>query len=173
MGNGNEQSRVFSKGIWKSVSLVAAAPAALTALKVLSFYTGPYAAQPLTDATAAPFAVQATAYFYAPMACTGTLTLQGAWGGAGASQRLSLPAGASSATLNLTAAGVALWWANGMGAQPLYAVTASLALDAAPAAPPLTATRSIGFRVAHLVTVNDSNPAVYAGSQGSGNFTMR
>ena len=161
------------------MALVAVAPVAMTALKVLTFYTGAYASQPLTDATAAPFTVQATAYFYAPAASAGVLTLAGAWGGAGASnsQRLALPAGSSSATLNLTASGVALWWANGMGAQPLYAVTALFTPDSgAPPAPPppaLTAQRRVGFRVAHLVTVNDSDPGVYAGSEGSGNFTMR
>jgi beta-mannosidase len=178
VGNGNAQSRVFSKGIWKSVNLVAAAPVALTALKVLTFYTGAYPSQPLTDATAAPFTVQVTAYFYAPAASAGVLTLSGAWGGAGASNtlRLALPEGDSSAVLNLTASGVALWWANEMGQQPLYAVSALFTPDsAAPAPPPapLAAQRSVGFRVAHLVTVNDTDPAAYAGSEGSGNFTMR
>ena len=171
VGNGNEQSRVFSKGIWKSVSLVAVAPAALTALKVLTFYTGAYPTAPLTDATAAPFAVQATAYFWAPAAAAGTLSLSGAWGGANASARIALPAGASSFTLNLTAAAVALWWANGMGAQPLYAVTATFTPDA-PAAPALTATRSVGFRTAYLVTSSDAVPAG-PGAEGSGNLTMR
>ena len=173
VGNHNGVSRAFSKGIWKDVSLVALAPAALTALKVLSFYTGPYPTAPLTDATAAPFEVQVTAFFWAPAPFSGTLGVSGAdWGGGTRQAHLSLPAGASSANLTLPASGVRLWWANGMGAQPLYTVAATFTPDTA-GQPPLAASRRLGFRVAHLVTVNDTYPSQFAGAEGTGNQTMR
>jgi hypothetical protein len=68
---------VFSKGVWKGVALVASAPLLLTAIKPLVFYTGAYPSLPLTDATAAPFSVTITAYFWAPMITTGLLIVSG------------------------------------------------------------------------------------------------
>lgn len=186
MGNGNEQSRVFTKGIWKGVSMVAVGPAAMTALKVLTYYTGPYPSTPLVDATAAPFIVAATAYLWVPAPTTGTLVVSGLpWAVAGAgtaSIHLSLPQGSSSATLNLTTApGVGLWWGAGMTTggptgtplpHTLHALTATFTPDA-PASLPLSTSRRFGLRTAHLVTVDDTDPTPYLNSEGSGNFTMR
>ena len=59
----------------------------------------------------------------------------------------------------------------GLGAQSLYQVTVSFA--ASTNVPAITATRTVGFRVFALVTVDDSNPAQYVNGDGSGNLTMR
>ena len=187
VGNGNPQSRVWTKGIWKAPYLVAPAPAALTAVKALVFYTGAYPRAPLSDATAAPFAVNVTVYWWAAQPFTGTLRVGGSWAGAvNATLPVAHPGGGEgSATVALPAAGVRLWWPNGMipgggtnedrGA--LYTVAAELDVGAAAAAPPqqppLRDARTIGFRVAHLVTANDTDPAALAGRNGSGNATMR
>jgi hypothetical protein len=67
---------------------------------------------------------------------------------------------------------VSLWWPGSLGAHPVYAVTASLQADGS-AAPPLTASRTVGFRALYLVTANDTDPASLAGVDGSGADTMR
>ena len=180
VGNGNPQSRVWTKGIWKAPYLVAPAPAALTAVKALVFYTGAYPQVPLTDTTASPFVVNVTVYWWAQQPFSGSLTVGGSWAG---SENATVPVahpggGEGSATVALPAAGVSLWWPNGMipgGADnlqrgALYTVTADLVAGAAAA---LSDARTVGFRVAHLVTANDTDPATLAGSNGSGNTTMR
>ena len=103
---------------------------------------------------------------------------------------LVLPAGESKISLQLTATAkqIKLWWPSGVGAQPLYDVTATWtpasspsedavdrvgatapASTASPSSPPSTstATRRMGFRVFALVTVNDTNATVVA-SNASG-----
>ncbi len=160
--------------------LVAPAPAALTAVKPLVFYTGAYPVSPLTDATAAPFNVSVTVYWWAAQPFSGTLTVGGSWAGAAnATLPVAHPGGGEgSATVALPAAGVRLWWPNGMvpgggdnaARGALYTVTVALA---AGGAAPLSDARTIGFRVAHLVTANDTDPAALAGGNGSGNSTMR
>jgi beta-mannosidase len=180
VGNGNPQSRVWTKGIWKAPYLVAPAPAALTAVKALVFYTGAYPRVPLTDTTASPFVVHVSVYWWAQQPFSGSLTVGGSWAG---SENATVPVahpggGEGSATVALPAAGVSLWWPNGMipgGADnlqrgALYTVTADLVAGSAAA---LSDARTVGFRVAHLVTANDTDPATLAGQNGSGNTTMR
>jgi beta-galactosidase/beta-glucuronidase len=136
---------------------------AVTALVPLVYYTGAYLTMPLTDATAAAFNVSVRVHFTAPAGgATGVLTVAGAWGAA-ASKPLTLPEGDSSATINLAALGVRLWWPAGYGAQPLYAVNATWVPAGAPAgaAAPSTA-RNIGVRYAAVVTINDTDAAAVA-----------
>ena len=60
----------------------------------------------------------------------------------------------------------------GMGAHPLYTVVATWT-PTAPGGVPVSASRSVGFRVAYLVTANDTDPSTVAGRVGSDTFTMR
>ena len=102
LSNGNEQSRTFTKGIWKSVYLVPAPVLALAQLVAQPSYTGAYPTAPLTDATAAPFSVLVTAHFWAPRAGAATLTNASQWG-ATASAHVAFSAGDNSANLTLLA----------------------------------------------------------------------
>ena len=178
MSNGNDQSRAFSKGIFKSVYLVPASTIALTDFKPLVYYSGSYPTEPLTDVTAAPFTVVATAYFWAPsaLAAGATLSVASSWGQSASVHTGAIVAGENSVNVSITASPskgeIRLWWANEMGAQPLYEVRASLSVPGT-TGEPLQASRTIGFRVLHLVTADDSDPSVLAGANGSGNTTMR
>ena len=175
----------MTRGVVRSVYLVAAPSVALTHLSPLVFYTGPYPTVPLTDAaTAGPWNVSvrvhlASAAAPGSAAAAGTLTVSGGWPGAApVSLPVSVPAGAeavASATLVVPPGAVALWWPAGLGAQPLYSVTATFTpgSGAAPASPPVSVSRRIGFRTLALVTDDDSEPARLAGVDGSGNLTMR
>jgi hypothetical protein len=89
----------------------------------------------------------------------GTLRAVGAWAGPGASneKRVSIPSGSrTSATLDLSAQGVMLWWPIGYGAQSLYNLTI-LFTPEDPLLAPVGATVRIGFRHVALVSVNDSD----------------
>ena len=88
---------------------------------------------------------------------------------------------------------VDLWWPSGLGPQPLYTVDCwfipwdagfSAFSEYVGAEPSVggasvgggvanVATRSIGFRVAYLVTANDTAPTTVTGLSGSGGFTFR
>lgn len=70
------------------------------------------------------------------------------------------------------ATGVKLWWPLGLGAQVLYSVSATFTPTGLPGAAASTS-RPIGFRVAYLVTANDTDPSAVAGLSGSDDFTMR
>jgi len=86
----------------------------------------------------------------------------------------------------VTAAQIKLWWPSGVGAQPLYNVSATWTPSAAAAAdtttvaapptpPHITAVRRLGFRVFTLVTINDTDAATVASnasSDGSGTHGM-
>jgi hypothetical protein len=178
VSNGNEQSRAFSKGIFKSVYLVPASTIAITDVKPLVYYSGAYPSEPLTEATAAPFTVVATVYFWAPaaLAAGAALTVESTWGKSASARTDTIVAGDNSVNVTITASPsegeVKLWWANEMGAQPLYEVRVSLSVPGAKGEP-LHASRTIGFRVLHLVTADDSDPSALAGANGSGNTTMR
>ena len=183
----------FSKGIWKSVYLVEvpAATLAITHVTPHTHYMGAYPTARLADGEHGGFAVNVTAHLWAPSGgATGMLSVAGSWtasgdgggessgaGVASSSELLTLPAGSSKVSLQLTATAnqIKLWWPSGVGAQPLYNVTATWApAEAAAAAAAaavaggggggatVTATRRIGFRVFALVTVNDTNTTIVA-----------
>ena len=162
-------SFTFSSGIWKSVYITAVAPAsaAITSVVPLTRFLGAYPVGALADGAHAGFTVNVTAHLWAPAGgASGTLSVSGDWGASAASPLTAIPAGDSALSLTLPApaAQARLWWPNGLGAQPLYNVTATWA----PAAgAPATATRRLGFRVAALVTVNDTDPGVVANSTGA------
>jgi beta-mannosidase len=153
-------ARVFSRGIWKSVYLVTAAAAFVTHVVPHVFYTGAFPTQALTDADFAPFTLSVRTHFSAPAAAKGTLTLSVPWGSGVAPVPVSLPAGESNVTINVTAApgDVSLWWPVGMGSQSLYTVNVTFTPSAAPASA-VVAARRVGFRYFALVTGNDTDPA--------------
>ena len=105
-------------------------------------------------------AVAVRAHFWAATAIKGTLTVTGAWNGTSstASTMLLLQPGESNVTLSIVAeaSSIQLWWPVGMGAHPLYNVTATFM--PAYAGPSPTSSRRIGFRFAALVTGNDTAP---------------
>ena len=159
----------FSSGVWKSVYVVAAAPASafITSVVPLTRFLGAYPVGALVDGAHAGFSVNVTAHLWAPEGgATGSLAVTGAWGATAASPLTDIPAGDSAVSLTLaaSAAQIQLWWPNGLGAQPLFNVTATWRpASGAPAA----ATRRLGFRVAALVTVNDTDPATVRNSSGA------
>ena len=98
---------------------------------------------------------------------------------------MQLPAGESVVSLRLkaSAAQIRLWWPSGVGAQPLYNVTATFTPSVAagnqhhrpgermlPSSGASQTSRRIGFRVFALVTVNDTNVTIVA-SNASKNVT--
>jgi hypothetical protein len=167
----------MSLGVWKSVYVSAVAPSAppaITALVPLLQYLGSYPVGALADGAHGGFTVNVTARVWAPPGgATGALTVAGEWGATATAPLTTFPPGESAVTLALSAPAnqVKLWWPNGLGAQPLFNVSASW--NGGGAAP--AAVRRIGFRVAALVTVNDTNATVVAeseGADGSGAFGM-
>jgi len=168
------KANTFSKGLWKSVYLVTVTSTALTAVVPLTYYTGVFPVEPLTDGNHAPFLVAVRTHFWSPTAVKGTVTVSGAWGATNSSAVL-LPAGESNVTLTLTAeaSSVSLWWPVGMGGHPLYNVTSSF--EPSSPGPSLSADRAIGFRVAALATGNDSAPgyvANHSNTDGTDQFSM-
>ena len=84
----------FSSGIWKSVYVVAAAPASavITALVPLTRYLGAYPVAALADGAHAGFTVNVTVHVWAPAGgATGTLAVAGAWGATAASPLMDVP----------------------------------------------------------------------------------
>ena len=176
----------FSYGVWKSVYVARVAGgtgAAIAHVVPQIFYAGSeYPTAPLADGAHGGFAVDVRVHLTVPPGgsgggapVTGTLTVQGDWGGS-ASKQVTLAPGDSTVTLSMTAsaAQVLLWWPVGAGSQPLYNITvgftpAAAAADATaaaarspPAAPAIRAVRRVGFRVFALVTGNDTDPAYVA-----------
>jgi len=166
-------SFTFSSGVWKSVYVLAAPPATavITAVTPLTKFLGPYPVGALVDGAHAGFTVNVTAHLWAPAGGSrGTLTVASAWGATASSPLTDVPAGDSSITLALSApaSDILLWWPNGLGAQPLYNVSATWLASGGAA---VTTTRRIGFRVAALVTVNDTDSETVqksTGADGSG-----
>lgn len=189
-------SPTFTKGIWKSVSLVQVAPGSVAITDVVPqiSYAGEYPTSPLTDATHSGFDVHVRVHTWAARPTSGTLAITGAWDGGSRTQLVAIGTGNTSTTVALpTATAVKLWWPSGHGAQPLYNLSATftpsmhgasaaqgVAAAAAAAAAggeqpqgvrvaggqPVTAVRRVGFRFFALVTGNDTDPAYVAASKG-------
>ena len=156
-------TKVFTLGLWKDVYLVPIAPGTAALLHVVPHirYTGPYPTTPLTQATASPFALNVTLFTWAPTPVSVLPRVVGAWAPGTSVQgapRL-VPAGEGRVGVSLTATNVALWWPNGLGAQPLYDLNATLSFPGAEGAAAVSALRRVGFRYAVLVTGNDTDPA--------------
>lgn len=173
----------MTRGIVKSVYLVAAPTVALAYVSPLVFYNGSYPTSPLNDSTAGPWTVSVRVHARNARASgppvTGVLVVSGGWPGAlPASTAVSIPAGVESVIslfLSAQPGAAALWWPAGLGSQSLYSVNVAFTPGAVngTAGVPVTASRRIGFRVFTLVTDDDSDPAALAGLEGSGNLTMR
>jgi hypothetical protein len=171
------QTNTFSQGVWKSVYVAAVEPAsaAITAVAPLASYRArtPWAAW-LTAPTRASTSTSPPGCGL-PGGAEGVLQVAGEWGVAAASPLLALPPGESavSVALAVDAAAARLWWPAGLGAQPLYGLNVSWAPAQAAGGPrgaPAATARRLGFRVAALVTGNDTNAswvAAAAGADGS------
>jgi beta-mannosidase len=191
-GNTTGPANTLSKGIWKSVYLtdVPRATVAITHVTPHTYYAGAYPTARLADGKHGGFTVNVTAHLWVPLGgASGTLTVAGSWAPTGtargegpnvttmvSSDTATLPAGNHAMSLQLTATAqqIQLWWPSGVGAQPLYNVTATW--SSAPAAPKIsnddradvfapavaTAVRHFGFRVFAVVTVNDTNATIVA-----------
>ena len=143
---------------------------------------GDYPTTPLEDGKA-PFVVDTKIFLHAAQdGIKGTVTVTGEWGDS-KSQAVTLHAGENNLTITLVASSPNIWWANGMGSQPLYNLTATFhalfptdnAAAAAAAAP--TVVRRIGFRHVVLATFNDTNAtwvsaALKSELQGNGDHTL-
>ncbi len=166
--------RTFTKGIWKSVYLLAVRSVAIAHVVPLVFYNGEYPTTPLLDPPQSSFTVTVRVHFLAPASATGVLSVAGEWDTTQIAQAaLHVPQGESNFTLTLTASpgAVKLWWPNGMGAQPLYHVHVNFTPQTD--AISLNASRQIGFRVFALVTDDDTQPARLQSLDGSGALTFR
>ena len=178
----------WTKGIWKGVYMVGIEKAAAAAITYVvphvKYAGGDYPTTPLVDGEA-PFVVDTKVFLHAAEdGVKGTVTITGEWG-ATKKQAVTLHAGENNVTISLEAATPKIWWANGMGAQPLYNVTATFEADDAavrgtaagsPASPP-TVVRRVGFRHVVLVTFNDTNKTFVAEAeqsklQGNGDHTL-
>ena len=166
----------FTKGIWKSVSVVTVGSAAITAVVPQIFYSGEYPVAPLTDSTHKGFAVDVKVFTWAAKEVTGTLAVTGSWSAEGDavtmhSQAVTIPKGNSSTTAKLTAAAgsVKLWWPTGHGEQPLYNISVRFtpsAQGAQAVGAAVTAGRRVGFRHFAVVTGDDTDPAYVKASVG-------
>ena len=111
----------FTRGVWKSVSLVQVASIAITDVVPQISYAGGYPVAPLADHAHAGFHVAVRVHTWAARPTNGTVAIAGGWEGGTHVQTVSLPAGNASVTFALpTAHAVRLWWPAGHGSQPLY-----------------------------------------------------
>jgi beta-mannosidase len=176
------------------VAVPAGSTAILHAVSTTRFVSGSgttWPVRPLPDDGSSRFTVNTTIYTWSQAAVTGTLTVTGEWGGS-ATARCTLPAGDGACMVpQLQASAVKLWWPRGLGPQQMYNVTASFApssssssssssgapaaTSAAATALSAVATRRIGFRLAALVTINDTSAEAVkraATTEGTGNHTL-
>ena len=197
----------FSRGMLRDVYLVPVRLAVLAHVVPLITYTGVYPTAPLADggsrsggARAAPFAVSVDVVLWAPQAVAagGALSVTQTWDPTAKPTELglgALPAGESVVRLSLPptpAGGVKLWWPSGVrgsgggpklrnntAAGAMYSLSVAYRPKVGDGGNPSVADRAVGFRVAHLVTTNDTACAADAASggcaaaHGSGDFTMR
>ena len=153
-GQGSSSAATFSKGIWRSIYLARVPRAAISHLVPHVSYLGDYPTQILNEESKGDFEARIRVHVWAAAAGRGELFVESEWGQRNMSQ-VSFPTGDSNFTLTLRApkTTIKLWWPVGVGAQPLYAVNATLRFGAAS----VTASRKIGFRYAVLVTGDDTN----------------
>ena len=169
---------VYTRGIWKSVYLLDVDWLAITDMTAHVTYTGSFPTTPLEPGNHEPFSVWVSLLLYAPQAVAVDLAFMGDWRNATTEQRhVTLTAGNTTVTWQLTVSAeqIDLWWPNGRGAQPLYNFTAT-ATRSDGTDPPLQTSRRIGFRVFHIVTGNDTDPAwveQHATDNGSGRQGLR
>ena len=173
-------ANTLSKGLWKSVYLITVpvATVAITHLTPHTHYMGKYPTAPLEDGTHGGFSVNVTAHVWVPVGgAKGRLSVGGSWAAsqetAGAEMELAAGESKVSLQINATSAEIKLWWPTGVGAQPLYNVTATWTPTSS--AKTTTAVRRLGFRVFALVTINDTDAATVASNasaDGSGTHGM-
>ena len=160
-----EASKVFTKGIWKSVYLLAVPSAAIEHVAPLIYYNGAYPTAPLTDAGAGPWTVSVRTYISTASSSgtSGSLTLTGGWApGSPITVPVTIPAGPNATTViaNITVpvGAVSLWWPNGMGKQTLYPLNVTFTPSAGTA---VTTSRRVGFRSFVLVTGEQTTSLSY------------
>lgn len=160
-----EGARTFTYGIWKHVYLVytPSNSASITHVVPQIYYQGRYPTKALVDGQHAGFKVKVKVFLSAKSPTNGSLTLQNSWNGEIALGFAMLPAGNSSAILevNASAKEISLWWPIGMGDQPLYDVTVTFSPNSSPSSG-VSTHRKVGFRYFALVTGNDTDPAYVA-----------
>lgn len=188
-------ARTFSLGIWKSVWIqgISHNDVSIEHLVPSQRYLGQYPTAPLEDGNHAGFVVDVTLHGWVGKGgAGGHFRVRGEWGPTVTTKRLVLQEGRfqTSVAMQAPASEVKLWWPNGVGDQFLYNITAEWVpdyigsgplgqsdapRDAASAAGGDSLTRQMGFRVAALVTVNDTDPEVVrvnGTADGSGTFGM-
>lgn len=160
-----EGARTFTYGIWKHVYLVYTPSNSASIIHVVPqiYYQGRYPTKALVDGQHAGFKVKVKVFLSAKSPTNGSLTLQNSWNGEIALGFAMLPAGNSSAILevNASAKEISLWWPIGMGDQPLYDVTVTFSPNSSPSSG-VSTHRKVGFRYFALVTGNDTDPAYVA-----------
>eukprot|EP00931_Biecheleriopsis_adriatica_P063878 TRINITY_DN38765_c0_g1_i1.p1 TRINITY_DN38765_c0_g1~~TRINITY_DN38765_c0_g1_i1.p1 ORF type:complete len:936 (-),score=124.19 TRINITY_DN38765_c0_g1_i1:136-2943(-) len=156
----------FTKGIWKSVYIVSfpKAAAAITHLVPHTFYLGDHPVEPLVDGHHAGFRVQLGVHLRAGLAgASGEVTASGSWSpGVVSKLQVDLKPGEERLVvlkLLASASQINLWWPVGYGDHPLYEVQASFL--------GVNASRHLGFRVAALVTGNDTDAAYREGAKAA------
>lgn len=156
-----EGNPMFTRGIWKSVYLVAVSPYAIEYVVPEVLYNGtswPVTAWKDGDAD---FVVRTTVHIHASAAVPrAVVTATGEWGQT-AQSTVALQAGTNRVVLTLEANGPNLWWPRGLGAQALYSLNVSVAQVGSSDAPETTISthRRVGFRLAALVTVRGGGDA--------------
>ena len=182
------QASSFSKGVVGSVFLAFSEVHVprITYVTPLIHYRGEPPTARLADGQHSGFDVRVRIHLHAAAPTAATIRVQPSWaGGVSALKNVTLSAGGSTHTVELSAeaAAVRLWWPVGlMGEQAMYellvTVTAISPDSGGGDAPPpatVSARRRIGFRTVALVTYNDSDPkqrAAAAHTSGSGQHGM-
>ena len=153
----NQDAYTFSYGIWKSVYLLRMGDIVVNHITPQTYYLGDYPVQPLINGQHGDFLVSVRVFTYCKSEIKATIDISGSWGGKTGSRTLTLPAGNSSHTVNVTASAenIKLWWPTNMGEQNLYTVITKVTSGDTVR----SGVRRIGFRFFALVTGNDTNPA--------------
>ncbi len=181
------KDHTFTKGIIKSVYMLRSSSVFLLNSAVAPEYSGSYMAEPpARGSLIGPFSVRARLFIRntQSIAIAAQLTLRGDWCPASSSSQdcsvkasVTLPPGDSTQLILFENIKAVPWWPNGLGVSPqLYAAVASITIGSAGGASTLSVSASVGFRVAHLVTGDDSTQEKrqqLLQQDGSSNFTMR